>query len=61
MNACRNCIFWQKCMEYRYSNNQKEYMTKVTRKLNSEGNTVIFVQECTKYVRFKPFKGSISR
>lgn len=48
-------------MEYRYSNNQKEYMTKVTRKLNSEGNTVIFVQECTKYVRFKPFKGSISR
>lgn len=61
MNICKKCIFWQKCMEYRYANIQRNYMTKVTRKENSDGNTVIFIEECEKYTRFKPFKGSITK
>lgn len=34
-------------------------MKKVNRKPNSDGDLVIYVEECTRYVKFKPFKGSI--
>ena len=46
-------------MRYRYNNVQKEFMEKVNRKPNSEGNLVIYVEACTRFIKFKPFKGRI--
>lgn len=59
MNICKNCISWQYCMRYRYNNIQKEFMEKVNRKPNSDGDLVIYVEECKNFVKFKPFKGKI--
>lgn len=60
MNVCKNCVFWQYCLQYRYKNIQKDYMKKVRRKPNDDGNLVIYVEECVRHVKFKPFKGSIT-
>ena len=46
-------------MQYRYQNIQKEFMEKVNRKPNSDGDLVIYVEECKKFIKFKPFKGPI--
>lgn len=59
MNICRKCVRWHECMQFRYENIQKNFMEEVTRKPNSDGELVIYVQKCSKFVKFKPFKGPI--
>ena len=61
MNICKNCVFWRYCIPYRYSNIEKEYMEKVNRKPNDDGDLVIYVEKCTKFIKFKPFKGPITK
>ena len=51
---CHNCVYWKNCFFDRYDNIQKDYMIKVRRKDNPDGNTVIYVLECSK---FKEYKG----
>lgn len=60
MNICRKCIYWQHCMQYRYRNVKTEYMQEFYTVPNRDGQQVIYVSKCTKYVKFKPFKGSIT-
>lgn len=59
MNICKNCVFWQSCMQYRYRNIERDYMEEIYKKPNSDGDLVIYVQKCNRYIKFKPFKGPI--
>ena len=59
MNICRKCYYWHSCMQYRYKNIEKDYMEQVERKQNKDGDTVIYVEKCTKFLQCKPFKGPI--
>lgn len=59
MNKCRNCIYWAKCLGYRYENCKKEYMKEVRIKPISDGRLVVYVVECEKYHKWKPFTGNI--
>lgn len=36
-------------MEFRYENILLKYMKEVTRKVNKDGNLIIYVQKCDKY------------
>lgn len=61
MNICKNCVFWDYCLQYRYKNVQTAYMKQVNRKPNHDGNPVIYVEKCMRYIKFKPFKGRFLR
>lgn len=61
MNICKNCVFWEYCLQFRYENVQTKYMLKVNRKPNKDGNLVIYVEKCKRYIRFTPYKGPYYR
>ena len=47
-------------MSYRYQNIQKEYMTKVSREVKEKDDiTVIWVEECNKFVKGKNFNNTL--
>ena len=52
-NICSRCVYHEVCIAYRYSNVKTDYMKKIRRESNKEGNFVIFVEECKKFVNRK--------
>lgn len=53
INICHKCIFYEKCIAYRYNNIQTKQMKKVSRKENKDGNIVIYVEECNNFIKRK--------
>jgi len=52
-NICQRCLYHELCFDYRYSNVKTKYMKKVNRKKNKDGETVIYVEKCNKFVSRK--------
>ena len=48
-NICHNCLYHEKCMAYRYNNVRTKCMKKVHKLINKDGNTIIYVEECSKF------------
>ena len=61
-NICSRCIYHEMCFDYRYSNVETKYMKKIKRATNKDGEVVIYVEKCSKYVSRKyRFKKNICK
>ena len=50
------------CFDYRYSNVKTKYMTKVKREKNKDGEIVLYIEKCKKFVSRKyRFKKNICK
>lgn len=52
-NICIRCAYHELCLCYRYSNVKTKYMKKVNRQKNKDGETVIYVEKCNKFISRK--------
>lgn len=50
-NICHGCIYHERCMAYRYKNIKTKFMKKVAIKENKDGNKVIYVEKCDKFIK----------
>lgn len=57
-NICCSCMYHEICIMYRYSNTRTKFMVKINTSTNKDGDTIIFVDKCSKYAkrRFKYFR-----
>lgn len=50
-NICHSCKFHEKCMDYRYENIKLKFMEEIETLKNKDGNEVIYVQRCSKFIK----------